>query len=107
MDLRLKNWNRRWFVLKNTELKYFKPNKKTLKGVINLETWCKLTRSPVSDAFELATHKKTYHLVCKSEQECSEWIEGKLYCEKLTNKFIITQDPQLFIPNMPYKTLKG
>lgn len=80
MDVRLKNWNRRWFVLKGTELKYYKPNKKALKGVINLDSWCKLVKGQSPDCFQLVTPRKTYHLVCKSEQECKEWLQGT-YCE--------------------------
>ena len=76
MDLRLRNWNRRWFVLKDTELKYYKPNKRALKGVINLDSWCKLIKGQTMESFQLVTPKKTYHLVCKSEQECDEWVQG-------------------------------
>lgn len=77
MDYRLRNWNRRWFMLKDTELRYYKPNKKALKGVINLDTWCKLVMGQSPDSFQLVTPKKTYHLVCKSEQECLEWLQGE------------------------------
>lgn len=78
MDIKLRKWNRRWFVLKDTELKYYKPNKKALKGVINLDSWCKLVKSQNPESFQLVTPKKTYHLVCKSEQECMEWLQCKL-----------------------------
>lgn len=76
MDIRLRNWNRRWFVLKDTELKYYKPNRRALKGVINLDSWCKLIKGQSPDSFQLVTPKKTYHLVCKCEKECDEWLEG-------------------------------
>ena len=79
MDQKLnsKNWNRRWMVLKGSELKYYKPNKKTMKGVINLDTWCKLSKCSTPDTFQLATQKKVYHWVSKSEQECDAWIRGQ------------------------------
>ena len=76
MDLKFRNWNRRWFVLKGTELKYYKPNRIALKGVINLDSWCKLAKGQSPEIFQLVTPRKTYHLVCKSEQECQEWVQG-------------------------------
>lgn len=76
MDYRQRNYNRRWFVLKDTKLKYYKPNKRTLKGTINLDSWCKLVRGQSPESFQLVTPKKTYHLVCKCEEECREWLRG-------------------------------
>lgn len=79
MDFKLKNWKRRWFVLKDTELKYYKPNKRALKGSISLDCWCKLVRGGQSQAcFQLVTQQKTYHLVCTSEEECLEWLQGEM-----------------------------
>lgn len=88
MDIRLRNFNRRWFVLKGTELKYYKPNKKALKGVINLDSWCKLMKGQSPESFMLVTPKKTYHLVCKSEQECEEWLQGKCHVPNYRNSLM-------------------
>lgn len=80
MDPKKKNWNRRWFVLKGVELRYFKSNKKTLKGIINLDHWCRLNKGMTADSFQLATQKKVYYLGCNSEKERNEWVEGT--CER-------------------------
>ena len=89
MDDRLRNWNRRWFVLKDMELKYYKPNKRALKGIINLDSWCKLVKGQSPEGFQLVTPKKTYHLVCKSEEECGEWLQGKVRVSCSSNELAV------------------
>ena len=65
MDPKQKRWNRRWFVLKGSELKYYR-NKdsfyslKRPRGVINLDLWCKLSRRGTMAAFEVHTHTHTH-----------------------------------------------
>jgi len=69
-------WNRRWFVLKGVELRYYKTNKKSLKGIIHLDHWCRLKKGSSADSFQLETQKKVYYLGCNSEKEKNEWVEG-------------------------------
>lgn len=73
-----KRYNRRWFILKGSELKYYRSHKdqKRPRGVINLSSWCKLTKLNSQEAFELATPQKTYQLVAKSARECNDWLKG-------------------------------
>ena len=73
-----KRYNRRWFVLTGSELKYYRSHKdlKRPRGVIKLESWCKLTKLKSPDAFELATPQRTYQLMAKSPQECNDWLKG-------------------------------
>lgn len=79
LDPRLKHWTRRWFVLKGKELKYYSKKATSLskaKGVINLETWCRITRHEMTSSFQLATPSRTYHFVADSNAECEEWIKA-------------------------------
>ena len=61
MDPKQKRWSRRWFVLRGSELKYYRTKDaffglKRPKGVINLDSWCKLSRRESLEAFEVCTH---------------------------------------------------
>ena len=73
-----KRYNRRWFVLKGSELKYYRSHKdlKRPRGVIKLDSWCKLSKLKSLNGFELATPQKIYQLVAKNEHECSDWLTG-------------------------------
>ena len=74
-----KRFTRRWFVLKGSELKYYRSHKdmKRPRGVIKLDSWCKLTSlSKSQEAFELATPQRTFQLAAKNSLECSEWMKG-------------------------------
>ena len=73
-----KRYTRRWFVLKSSELKYYRSHKDTKRprGVIKLDSWCRLTKLKSKDAFELATPQRTFQLVAKNALECSEWLKG-------------------------------
>jgi hypothetical protein len=77
LDPKLKHWTKRWFILKGKELKYFskKGNQCRAKGVINLGTWCKITRNELASSFQLATPTRTYHLVAASSTDCEDWIK--------------------------------
>ena len=73
-----KRFTRRWFVLKGSELKYYRSHKdmKRPRGVIKLDSWCKLTNLKSQEAFELATSQRTLQLAAKNALECSEWLKG-------------------------------
>ena len=84
LDPRLKNWTRRWFVLKGKELKYYRSkvcqflslslslsplscsfvifpsdtqecwNCAKPKGIINLAQWCRITRHEMTSSFQVS-----------------------------------------------------
>lgn len=102
MGPKQKHWTRRWFVLKGSELKYYRSKESFFgmnrpRGTIDLTSWCKLTRDEDTAAFQvsqplcstklspfslnshllqLATPKRTYHLMSDSHHDCQEWIRG-------------------------------
>lgn len=74
---KLKTWRKRWFVLKNGVLTYYKSqndvNRKP-QGQILLDEVCKITRADGSNTFEIDTGKKTYYLTADSITAMEEWV---------------------------------
>lgn len=82
---KLKTWRKRWFVLKNGILTYYKSqndvNRKP-QGQIVLDENCKITRAEGSNTFEIDTGKKTYYLTADSITAMEDWV--KIYNLKST-----------------------
>ncbi|XP_022913266.1 uncharacterized protein CG43867 isoform X3 [Onthophagus taurus] len=74
---KLKTWRKRWFVLKNGVLTYYKSqsdiNRKP-QGQIVLDEICKITRAEGSNTFEIDTGKKTYYLTADSITAMEDWV---------------------------------
>uniref|UniRef100_T1J612 PH domain-containing protein n=1 Tax=Strigamia maritima TaxID=126957 RepID=T1J612_STRMM len=74
---KLKTWRKRWFVLKNGVLVYYKSqndvNRKP-QGQITLDEVCRVTRAEGSATFEISTGKKTYYLTAESTATMEEWV---------------------------------
>ncbi|XP_071963475.1 pleckstrin homology domain-containing family H member 1-like isoform X2 [Antedon mediterranea] len=75
---KVKSWKRRWFVLKNGELRYYKSQgdvARKAQGHIPLDGMCKIARSNGAHTFELVTTKKIYYLTADSSSTLEEWIQ--------------------------------
>ncbi|KOC70571.1 Uncharacterized protein WH47_03587 [Habropoda laboriosa] len=74
---KLKTWRKRWFVLKNGVLTYWKSqndvNRKP-QGQIVLDEVCRINRAEGAATFEIATGKKTYYLTADCIATMEEWI---------------------------------
>ncbi|XP_055388062.1 uncharacterized protein CG43867-like isoform X2 [Condylostylus longicornis] len=74
---RLKTWRKRWFVLKNGQLYYWKCqndiNRKP-QGQILLDDACKIGKADGASTFEINTGIKTYYLTADSNTGMDEWI---------------------------------
>nr|CAD7456720.1 unnamed protein product [Timema tahoe] len=74
---KLKTWRKRWFVLKNGVLTYWKSqndiNRKP-QGQIVLDEICRITRADGAATFEISTGKKTYYLTADSIATMEDWI---------------------------------
>ncbi|XP_018336737.1 uncharacterized protein CG43867 isoform X2 [Agrilus planipennis] len=74
---KLKTWRKRWFVLKNGVLTYYKSqadiNRKP-QGQILLDEICKINRAEGSNTFEIDTGKKTYYLTADSITAMEDWV---------------------------------
>lgn len=86
---KLKTWRKKWFVLKNGVLTYYKSqsdiNRKP-QGQIMLDEICKITRAEGSNTFEIDTGKKTYYLTADTITAMEDWvriIELKLFLRRL------------------------
>ncbi|XP_044747899.1 uncharacterized protein CG43867 isoform X7 [Coccinella septempunctata] len=74
---KLKTWRKRWFVLKNGTLTYYKGQNDTNRkpqGQIILDDICKITRAEGSNTFEIDTGKKTYYLTADSLTAMEDWV---------------------------------
>ncbi|XP_046750431.1 uncharacterized protein CG43867 isoform X4 [Diprion similis] len=74
---KLKTWRKRWFVLKNGVLTYWKSqndaNRKP-QGQIILDEVCRINRAEGAATFEIATDKKTYYLTADCIATMEDWI---------------------------------
>ena len=83
-----KNWNERWFVLKNGRLYYFKKRQLNEKpaGVIELKRAIIISypsQKPSDDfKFNIVTPFRTWYLDTKSISECNEWMS---VCRSVAN----------------------
>eukprot|EP01100_Stratorugosa_tubuloviscum_P008653 TRINITY_DN35_c0_g3_i2.p1 TRINITY_DN35_c0_g3~~TRINITY_DN35_c0_g3_i2.p1 ORF type:complete len:490 (-),score=196.64 TRINITY_DN35_c0_g3_i2:114-1583(-) len=77
----VKNWKTRWFILKSMKLFYFKTKQSSAPlGCINLSKSAvrRVFDESRQNCFELTStvDNKIFIISCKSEQECSEWMEA-------------------------------
>ncbi|CAH3122183.1 unnamed protein product [Porites lobata] len=74
---RVKNWKRRWFVLRDGKLYYYKTehdvNRKPL-GQIPLDGTCRIARTEGALTFEVATPKRTFYLTGETKEVVDEWL---------------------------------
>lgn len=75
-----KTWRKRWFVLRNTELSYYKScgNDQKAQGVIPLEN-SKASLDPEAvkqPAFKIETPNRTYHITADTKREVKSWINA-------------------------------
>ncbi|XP_077994864.1 pleckstrin homology domain-containing family H member 1-like [Glandiceps talaboti] len=76
---KVKSWKKRWFVLQNGQLMYYKSKNDTSGkplGQILLDGKCKVVKSDSSHCFELATPQRTYYLTAESHQAVEEWLQA-------------------------------
>jgi len=103
----IKTWRRRWFVLKQGKLFWFKENYITRdsnpRGVVPVST-C-LTVKGAEDvlnkpfAFELSTSRETMYFIADSDKEKEEWINSigrsiVQHSRSVTDKEIVDYDSQ-------------
>ncbi|XP_039597638.1 pleckstrin homology domain-containing family H member 1 isoform X2 [Polypterus senegalus] len=77
MGSQVKAWKRRWFVLRNGEILYYKSPSDVIRkpqGQIELTSSCRIARGEGAQTFQLITEKKTYYLTADSPNILEEWI---------------------------------
>ncbi|XP_066550229.1 pleckstrin homology domain-containing family H member 1 isoform X2 [Amia ocellicauda] len=77
MGSQVKVWKRRWFVLRNGEIMYYKSPSDVIRkpqGQIDLNSSCRIARGEGAQTFQLITEKKTFYLTADSPNILEEWI---------------------------------
>lgn len=74
---KLKTWRKRWFVLKNGTLSYWKSQNdmgRKAQGHIVLDDTCRVWRADGAATFEISTAKKTHYLTADSSGTVDDWV---------------------------------
>lgn len=77
MGSRVKTWKRRWFVLRQGQILYYKsPNDVIRKpqGQVDLNSHCQIVRGEEAQTFQLISGNKIYYLTAESPSLLEEWI---------------------------------
>ncbi|XP_061599611.1 pleckstrin homology domain-containing family H member 1 isoform X2 [Cololabis saira] len=77
MGSQVKVWKRRWFILRNGEILYYKSPSDVIRkpqGQIELNSSCCIVRGEGAQTFQLITEKKTFYLTADSPNILEEWI---------------------------------
>uniref|UniRef100_G1QIV6 Pleckstrin homology, MyTH4 and FERM domain containing H1 n=1 Tax=Nomascus leucogenys TaxID=61853 RepID=G1QIV6_NOMLE len=77
MGSRVKTWKRRWFVLRQGQIMYYKSPSDVIRkpqGQVDLNSHCQIVRGEGSQTFQLISEKKTYYLTADSPSLLEEWI---------------------------------
>uniref|UniRef100_A0A3B3VBW6 Pleckstrin homology domain containing, family H (with MyTH4 domain) member 1 n=1 Tax=Poecilia latipinna TaxID=48699 RepID=A0A3B3VBW6_9TELE len=77
MGSQVKAWKRRWFVLRNGEILYYKSPSDVIRkpqGQIELNSSCCIVRGEGAQTFQLITERKTFYLTADSPNILEEWI---------------------------------
>ncbi|XP_066492806.1 pleckstrin homology domain-containing family H member 1 [Tiliqua scincoides] len=77
MSNQVKTWKRRWFVLRNGQIMYYKSPSDVIckpQGQVDLNSSCQIIQGEGSQTFQLITEKGTYFLTADSPNILEEWI---------------------------------
>uniref|UniRef100_A0A5F5PSD7 Pleckstrin homology, MyTH4 and FERM domain containing H1 n=2 Tax=Equus caballus TaxID=9796 RepID=A0A5F5PSD7_HORSE len=77
MGSRVKTWKRRWFVLRQGQIMYYKSPSDVIRkpqGQVELNSRCQIVRGEGAQTFQLICEKKTYYLTADSPSLLEEWI---------------------------------
>uniref|UniRef100_A0A8C7FZF7 Pleckstrin homology domain containing, family H (with MyTH4 domain) member 1 n=1 Tax=Oncorhynchus kisutch TaxID=8019 RepID=A0A8C7FZF7_ONCKI len=77
MGSQVKAWKRRWFILRNGEILYYKSPSDVIRkpqGQMELNSSCRIIRGEGAQTFQLITEKKTFYLTADSPNILEEWI---------------------------------
>lgn len=95
---KLKTWRKRWFVLKNGTLTYWKSqhdvNKKP-QGEISLDDACRIIHAEGASTFEIDTGKKVYYLTADSNALMDDWVKALISVQKRNAaKLLLSKEDQ-------------
>lgn len=100
---KIKSWNKRYFVLNNGVLSYWKSQHDLARkpqGIIVLDESCRISRAEGSNTFEIATKiggaaGKTYYLTADSQSLMEDWVRVlQNVVQRNALKLLLTQEDQ-------------
>ncbi|XP_058061426.1 uncharacterized protein CG43867 [Anopheles bellator] len=95
---KLKTWRKRWFVLKNGSLTYWKSQHDVARkpqGQIALDEACRINRADGASTFEIDTGKKVYYLTADSNATMDDWIRVLQNVQRRNaTKLLLSRDDQ-------------
>lgn len=95
---KLKTWRKRWFVLKNGTLNYWKSQhdvQRKPQGQILLDEACRISRAEGASTFEIDTGKKVYYLTADSHATMDDWIRVLQNVQRRNaTKLLLSRDDQ-------------
>ncbi|XP_058825886.1 uncharacterized protein CG43867 isoform X8 [Topomyia yanbarensis] len=95
---KLKTWRKRWFVLKNGQLTYWKSQHDVTRkpqGTIALDEACRINRAEGASTFEIDTGKKVYYLTADSNATMDDWIRVLQNVQRRNaTKLLLSRDDQ-------------
>ncbi|XP_058445741.1 uncharacterized protein CG43867 isoform X5 [Malaya genurostris] len=95
---KLKTWRKRWFVLKNGQLTYWKSQHDVARkpqGMIALDEACRINRAEGASTFEIDTGKKVYYLTADSNATMDDWIRVLQNVQRRNaTKLLLSRDDQ-------------
>lgn len=95
---KLKTWQKRYFVLKNGVLTYYKganDQHRKPQGQIVIDEDCRITKVDGASTFEINTAKKTYYLTADSNNNMDEWVRVLQNVQKRNaTKLLLTKNEQ-------------
>ncbi|KAJ8308071.1 hypothetical protein KUTeg_012945 [Tegillarca granosa] len=98
---KLKIWKRRWFVLRNGELFYYKSQHDVLhkpQGSIKLDEQTSIVHTKGELTFEITNSKKTYYFTADSLSETEKWI-------RMLQKYLKRQATSFLLEHMETKAV--
>ncbi|KAL5277076.1 PLEKHH2 family protein [Megaselia abdita] len=96
---KLKTWRKRFFVLKNGTLSYWKNqvdvSSRSPQGTITLNEQCVINRPDSSSTFEILTKDKNYYLTAETYSDMDEWVRVLQNVQKLyTTQLLLNTENQ-------------
>ncbi|XP_017067570.1 uncharacterized protein CG43867 isoform X9 [Drosophila eugracilis] len=95
---KLKTWRKRWFILKNGSLNYWKSQhdvQRKPQGQIQLDEACRINRAEGASTFEIDTGKKVYYLTADSHATMDDWIRVLQNVQRRNaTKLLLSRDDQ-------------
>ncbi|VDI62691.1 Hypothetical predicted protein [Mytilus galloprovincialis] len=109
---KVKMWKRRWFVLRNGELFYYKSQHDVLRkpqGSIKLDDQSRVVHTKGEMAFQITSGKKTYYFTADTVSDTEKWIRllQKVFKRQATSFLLDHMDTKAVLKGTLHKVRNG